>query len=530
MATSMSISEMETSYRQLQEQLLHGELELEEFKAQVEKLRYTDDLGQQWSIGWYTGKWYRYEAGQWVEDTPAPQDPEAHVAPVPTPETLALAEEGRRRRPASFWLAIALAILLVLAIATLILGVGQGWWIRPAADTTAVAAVAASDTPAPATETTQPEATSTTAPTTAPSATKRPTSTPSRTPRATVRPTSTTQPKDSPTPRSTSPTQQPTRATDQVTSSPEPSASPTARPTAPTTAPSTKTADLTGRIYFPVHDPEAERQTVDIHSVNLATGARQVVASQASQPALSPDGKRLAYRSWDGSQRGLLVRELAEGNTWVLVQFHEAARPSWSPDSQYIVYPSQQEPDRYWRLYRTFGLDSDRVRRHGADIFGRVPIWLADGRIVYWECPGGKCGLYAIGSDGTGLVRLTTRERDTAPAGSPDGSKIAFMSDRDGNWEIYVTTAHPPGGEAVEEPLRLTRNGARDGLPTWSPDGKWLAFVSDRDGGWAIWATRPDGSSQQKLFDLGGSLEGEIADVVPADQHGWTWETIAWGR
>jgi hypothetical protein len=39
---------------------------------------------------------------------------------------------------------------------------------------------------------------------------------------------------------------------------------------------------------------------------------------------------------------------------------------------------------------------------------------------------------------------------------------------------------------------------------------------------------RPDGSSQQKLFDLGGSLEGQIAFVPPDDQPGWTWETIAW--
>jgi hypothetical protein len=41
---------------------------------------------------------------------------------------------------------------------------------------------------------------------------------------------------------------------------------------------------------------------------------------------------------------------------------------------------------------------------------------------------------------------------------------------------------------------------------------------------------QPDGSGDHKLFDLGGPLMGEVANVPPAEQHGWTWETIAWGE
>jgi TolB protein len=273
-----------------------------------------------------------------------------------------------------------------------------------------------------------------------------------------------------------------------------------------------------------VYDPA--RSTFDIHVYDLAQGTREVFIEQASQPALSPNHERLAYRSWGREQRGISVRELGDGHTWSWVPFAEAARPIWSPNSENIVFPSEQETDRQWRIYRTQGLIIDRVRRHGGDILGRVPAWLPDGRIVYWECPLNECGLYVMQGDGSAPTRLTRGERDTAPAASPDGSQVAFMSIADGNWDIYRTGTRPADALA---PAQLTTNPARDGLATWSPDGRWLAFVSDRDGEWAVWAMRPDGSQKQPLFDLGGPLEGEIAFVAPGDQHGWTWETLAWG-
>jgi Tol biopolymer transport system component len=250
---------------------------------------------------------------------------------------------------------------------------------------------------------------------------------------------------------------------------------------------------------------------------------------QASQPALSPDGRRLVYRSLDTGGRGIWVRELDSGNTWRWINFHEAEHPSWSPDGQNIVFSSQQESDREWRLYRTWGVDFDRVNRQGGDIFGRVPTWAADGRIIYWECPLDKCGIYSIHPDGTNLSRLTIHEHDTAPAVSPDGSQVAFMSNSSGNWEIYVVDAGKPASEDGQEPIRLTRNPAQDGVPAWSPDGQWLAFVSDREGSWALWVMRPNGSAQQKLLELGGSFTGPVDGIPPTEQHGWTWERLAWG-
>ena len=72
------------------------------------------------------------------------------------------------------------------------------------------------------------------------------------------------------------------------------------------------------------------------------------------------------------------------------------------------------------------------------------------------------------------------------------------MSNRDGNWEIYVVREDGTGLK------RLTNNASDDGLPAWSPDGKTIAFVSNQGGAWAVWAMNADGSGRRELFDLGG--------------------------
>ena len=81
------------------------------------------------------------------------------------------------------------------------------------------------------------------------------------------------------------------------------------------------------------------------------------------------------------------------------------------------------------------------------------------------------------------------------PAWSPDGQKIAFVSLRDGNAEIYVMNADGSG-----LPTNLTNNDAFDADPTWSPDSRQIAFASNRDGGgFQIYVMNADGLEQTRL-------------------------------
>ena len=92
-------------------------------------------------------------------------------------------------------------------------------------------------------------------------------------------------------------------------------------------------------------------------------------------------------------------------------------------------------------------------------------------------------------SDGSNLTRLTYNG-GYGPTFSPDGTKIAFYSERDGNREIYTMTAY---GEGL---TLLTENSAHDRWPTWSPDGNYIAFASDRDGNHEIYVMDADGTDQ----------------------------------
>ncbi len=79
------------------------------------------------------------------------------------------------------------------------------------------------------------------------------------------------------------------------------------------------------------------------------------------------------------------------------------------------------------------------------------------------------------------------------PVWSPDGSQVAFSSNKDGDYEIYIVDVETGQVE------KLTSNEDQDIGPAWSPDGQKITFASDRDGNWEIYSIGADGSNLQKL-------------------------------
>ena len=279
-----------------------------------------------------------------------------------------------------------------------------------------------------------------------------------------------------------------------------------------TDAPDTVSApnDLpTGRIIYSSIDPNSRRSR--ILSQPIEGGSPTLVIDNASQPAMRADGARLAFHNLDDAVIGLSSFDPGSGLRLRFTKFGEDNLPSWSADGNRLVFTSNREGDRLWRIYTVWAEVDGAIQNLG---FGEAPAWhpSAD-RIAFRGCDrsGNGCGIWTMTSNGGDRRAITNVPADTRPAWTPDGKSIVFMSGaRHGNSEIYRADV---GSGTV---TRLTEHPGNDVSPSVSPDGQWVCFLSDRDGAWKFWVVPLSGGEARLI----ATLEGQLGNWV--DQ-GFQW-------
>jgi Tol biopolymer transport system component len=308
--------------------------------------------------------------------------------------------------------------------------------------------------------------------------------------------------------------------------------------------------------------------------VSLETGQkRQLTNPQRplvgdTQPAISPDGRWLAFRRLPNPTAGeLYLLPLGQGFTArgeprrLTLMDLNAEHPAWMPDSKEILVstgprtakalsriaisgdnvaaripfvgedgqmpalslPQMGRPVRlvYVRSFADANIWLVETRSPGGQAMSSPSVAIAstrndivgdfspDGRhVVFASQRSGKQEIWRSDPDGSNPLQLTfaTGSTAAAPRWSPKGESIVFQSNLQGQFDIHVVPSS--GGK----PRRITSDPATDVVPSFSRDGSWIYFSSNRTGDWQIWKVRSAGGDPVQVTRDSGFISRESLD------------------
>jgi Tol biopolymer transport system component/predicted Ser/Thr protein kinase len=266
-------------------------------------------------------------------------------------------------------------------------------------------------------------------------------------------------------------------------------------------------------------------------------GPASLVVEDAEDPAVSPDGRSVAFVRKDASGfYRINVAPLATPDRVdVLTTEHSGLwhhrKPAWSPDSRSIAYYAARD---LWVVAVDGGAAHPLTT---ADAAEKDPVWSPDGKSVFfssnrdgtralWRVPAsgglserltggqGPEGQPSLGRTGKSLVystyvddwdvvirnidsgqeqRLGGERTDDSPVFSPDGRSMAFVSDRwIGRYDLWLQRLDAKG--PAGEPRRLTDHEGSVAQPAFSPDGRWVAYYRVIRGQRDIWIVSTSGA------------------------------------
>jgi TolB protein len=217
-------------------------------------------------------------------------------------------------------------------------------------------------------------------------------------------------------------------------------------------------------------------------------------------PAWSPDGKQLAYVSFETQKAVVWVQDLSSGARRVVASFRGSnSAPAWSPDGQRLAVTLSQ--DGVAQLYTLPVSGGTPVRHTTSSSIDTEPVYAPDGRSIYFVSDrGGSPQIYRVPASGGSPERITfSGAYNISPALSPDGKSMAYITRQGNAYKLMLQ-------DLASGTSRALTDSSDDESPSFAPNGRLIVYATRVPGSDVLMTTTLDGKIKTRLLSSGADM------------------------